>query len=168
MINYNRLGYEMKRDLANFSAKISKSLKKPESKFVMQMLYGILAGNKVHLSGIARSLNEKITLKKTIDRLSRNLFDFSEKDLVMDNYITEVKKQTDEEQAVIVIDNSDITKPCSPRMEAISDVHDGSTGEIRKGYFTVEAAVLSKDKKMPMPVYEKVFSSAEEDRKSVV
>ena len=162
MINYNRLGYEMKRDLANFSAKISKSLKKPESKFVMQMLYGILAGNKVHLSEIARSLNEKITLKKTIDRLSRNLFDFSEKDLVMDNYITEVKKQIDEEQAVIVIDNSDITKPCSPRMEAISDVHDGSTGEIRKGYFTVEAAVLSKDKKMPMPVYEKVFSSAED------
>ena len=39
----------------------------------------------------------------------------------------------------------------------ISDIHDGSVGEIRKGYFTVEAAVLSKDKKMPMPVYEKVF-----------
>jgi hypothetical protein len=162
MINYNRLGYEIKRDLANFSKKISKGLKRPKSKFVVQMLYGILAGNKVHLSEIARSLNEDITLKKTIDRLSRNLFHFSEKDIVMDNYISEVKKQIDEEQAVIVIDNSDITKPCSPKMEAISDVHDGSTGEIRKGYFTVEAAVLSKDKKMPMPVYEKIFSSAEE------
>jgi hypothetical protein len=125
------------------------------------MLYGILAGNKVHLSEIARSLNENITLKKTIDRLSRNLFAFSEKDIIMENYIAEVKKQINKEQAVIVIDNSDITKPCSPKMEAISDVHDGSTGEIRKGYFTVEAAVLSKDKKMPMSVYEKVFSSAE-------
>jgi hypothetical protein len=162
MINYNRLGYEIKRDLANFSEKISKGLKRPESKFVVQMLYGILAGNKVHLSEIARSLNENITLKKTIDRLSRNLFHFSEKDIVMDNYIAEVKKQIDEEQSVIVIDNSDITKPCSPKMEAISDVHDGSTGEIRKGYFTVEAAVLSKNKKMPMSVYEKVFSSAED------
>jgi hypothetical protein len=80
----------------------------------------------------------------------------------MDNYIAEVKKQIDEEQSVIVIDNSDITKPCSPKMEAISDVHDGSTGEIRKGYFTVEAAVLSKNKKMLMSVYEKVFSSAED------
>jgi hypothetical protein len=162
MINYNRLGYEIKRDLANFSEKISKGLKRPESKFVAQMLYGILAGNKVHLSEIARSLNENITLKKTIDRLSRNLFHFSEKDFVMNNYIAEVKKQIDEEQAVIVIDNSDITKPCSPKMEAISDVHDGSTGEIRKGYFTVEAAVLSKNKKMPMSVYEKVFSSVED------
>ena len=72
-----------------------------------------------------------------------------------------VKKQINEENAVIVIDNSDITKPCSPKMEAISDVRDGSTGEIRKGYFTVEAAVLSQNKKMPLPVYEKVFSAAE-------
>ena len=161
MINYNRLGYEIKRDLTNFSEKISKGLKRPQCKFIIQMIYGILAGNKVHLSEIARSLNETISLKKTIDRLSRNLFAFTQKDLVMKNYISEVKKQINEEQAVIVIDNSDITKPCSPKMEAISDVHDGSTGEIKKGYFTVEAAVLSKDKKMPLPVYEKIFSAAE-------
>ena len=135
MINYNRLGYEIKRDLTNFSEKISKGLKRPQCKFIIQMIYGILAGNKVHLSEIARSLNETISLKKTIDRLSRNLFAFTQKDLVMKNYISEVKKQINEEQAVIVIDNSDITKPCSPKMEAISDVHDGSTGEIKKGYF---------------------------------
>lgn len=161
MINYNRLGYEIKRDLTNFSEKISKGLKRPQSKFLTQMIYGILATNKVHLSEIARSLNEPISLKKTIDRLSRNLFAFNGKELVMDNYISEVKKQVDENHAVIVIDNSDITKPCSPKMEAISDVHDGSTGEIKKGYSTVEAAVLSKEKKMPLPVYEKVFSAAE-------
>ena len=147
MINYNRLGYEIKRDLANFSEKISNGLKRPQSKFLLQMIYGILAGNKLHLSEIARSLNENITLKKTIDRLSRNLSAFKEKETVMKNYISEVKKQINEENAVIIIDNSDITKPCSPKMEAISDVHDGSTGEIRKGYFTVETAVLSQNGK---------------------
>ena len=162
MINYNRLGYEIKRDLTNFSGKISKGLKRPQKKFLLQMLYGILEGHKVHLSEISRSLKETISLKKTIDRLSRNLFAFEEKETVMDNYISLVKKHIDEDHAVIVIDNSDITKPCSPMMEAISDVRDGSTGEIKKGYFTVEAAVLSKGKKMPMPVYEKVFSAAEE------
>lgn len=47
-------------------------------------------------------------------------------------------------------------------MEVISDVRDRRTGEIKKGYYTTEAAVLSKGKKMPLPVYEKVFSSAEE------
>lgn len=162
MINYNRLGYELKRDLTTFSEKISKGLTRPKSKFVTQMVYGILAGNKVHLSEIARSLNETIRLKKTIWRLSRNLSAFEEKGTVMENYISMVKKQIDEDNAVIVIDNSDITKPCSPKMEAISDVRDGSTGEIKKGYCTIEAAVLSKGKKMPVPVYEKVFSAAEE------
>ena len=161
MINYSRLGYEIKRDFADFSEKISKGLKRPQRKFVAQIVYGILAGNKVHLSEIARSLNETITLKKTIDRLSRNLFAFGQKEQIMENYISEVKKIINEDHAVLVIDNSDITKPCSPKMEAISDVHDGSTGEIRKGYFTVEAAVLSEGKKMPVSVYEKVFSSAE-------
>lgn len=161
MINYNRLGYEIKRDILKFSEKISKNLKKPKFKFVTQMIYGISASNSVHLSEIGRSLNENITLKKTIDRLSRNLNAFSDNEIVMENYISEVKSQTNPENSVIIIDNSDITKPCSPKMEAISDVRDGSTGEIRKGYFTVEAAVLSKDK-MPLPVYEKVFSSAEE------
>ena len=49
MINYNRLGYEIKRNLANFSEKISNGLKQPQSKFLLQILYGILVGNKLHL-----------------------------------------------------------------------------------------------------------------------
>ena len=32
MINYNRLVYEIKRDLSNFSEKISKGLKRPQKK----------------------------------------------------------------------------------------------------------------------------------------
>lgn len=47
------------------------------------------------------------------------------------------------------------------KMEALSDVRDGSTGEIKKGYLTIEAAVLAKGSKMPLPVYEKVFSVEE-------
>ncbi len=70
MINYSRLGYEIKRDFTNFSLKISKGLKRPQEKFVHQLIYGILAGNKLHLGGIARSLRESVTLKKTIDQRS--------------------------------------------------------------------------------------------------
>ena len=85
MINHNRLGYEIKRGLSNFCEKISKGLPRPKNKFITQMVYGILAGNKVHLSEIARSLNETIPLKKTIWRLSRNLSAFGEKETVMEN-----------------------------------------------------------------------------------
>ena len=105
MMNYNRLSSEIKRDLTNFSIKISKGLKCPQQKFIHQMIYGILAGNKLHLSEIAHSLKEDIILKKTIDRLSRNLNSFSKKQSVLQNYLSLVKQHVKEDYAVIVIDN---------------------------------------------------------------
>lgn len=161
MINYSRLGYEIKRDFTNFSLRISKGLKRPQEKFVHQMIYGILAGNKLHLSEIARALKESITLKKTIDRLSKNLHAFDGKDSVMHNYLGLIRQQVKDDYAVIIIDNSDIAKPASTKLEALSEIRDGSTGEITQGYLTIEAAVLSEKGKMPLPVYEKVFSAAE-------
>lgn len=161
MINYSRLGYEIKRDFTNFSLKISNGLKRPQAKFLHQMVYGILAGNKPHLSEIARSLKESITLKKTIDRLSKNLHAFDGKNSVMHNYLGLVRQQVKDDYAVIIIDNSDIAKPASRKLEALSEIRDGSTGEITQGYLTIEAAVLSEKGKMPLPVYEKVFSAAE-------
>lgn len=38
MINYNRLDYEIKRDLTNFSFKISHDLKRLWQRFIHQML----------------------------------------------------------------------------------------------------------------------------------
>ncbi|MBQ9610229.1 MAG: hypothetical protein IJV15_12395 [Lachnospiraceae bacterium] len=72
------------------------------------------------------------------------------------------KKHVKDNYAVIVIDNSDIAKPSSKKLEALTDIRDGSTGEITKGYQTIEAAVLSESNKMPLPIYQKVFSAAEE------
>ena len=64
------------------------------------MLYGILETNKVHLSEIARSLEENINLKKTIDRLSKNLSCFDGKENIMKNYIQIVKKEINEKSSV--------------------------------------------------------------------
>ncbi len=50
MINYNRLAGKLKEDLATFSQKISKGMKCPAKKFILQMIYGILETNKVHLT----------------------------------------------------------------------------------------------------------------------
>lgn len=66
------------------------------------MIYGILAGNKVHLSEIARFLKENITLKKTIDHLSRNLSAFEDKNLLMKNYLSHVKHYMKDNYAVII------------------------------------------------------------------
>lgn len=64
--DYSRLGYEIKRDFSNFSTKISKGLKCSQEKFIYQMVFGILAANKLHLSETAHSLKENITFKKPL------------------------------------------------------------------------------------------------------
>lgn len=117
MINYSRLGYEIKRDFTNFSLNISKDLKRPQEKFVHQMIYGILAENKLHLSEMARSLKEDITLKKTIDRPSQNLGVFKDRNTIMLNYLSLVKHHIKEDYAVIIINNSDIAKSTSKKLE---------------------------------------------------
>lgn len=144
--------------LSNFSEKLSKGLKRPKKKFVHQMLYGILTGNKIHhLSEIARSLKEDITLKKTFDRLSRNLFEFECQSTLWSNYLTWSKNMS--KMIMLLLLSIILTLPNLQvkKLEALTDIREGSTGEITKDYQTIEAAVLSESNKIPLPIYQKVF-----------
>jgi len=69
------LGSRLKAQLSKFSLAVSEGLTRPQRKFVHQilLLYGIQATQDVKLSSISRSLQEKVPLIKTEDRLSRNL-----------------------------------------------------------------------------------------------
>jgi len=53
--------------------KLCSGFGKVAGRFVEEMIYGIQARGSVSLSEIARALDEKITLKKLVDPLSRNL-----------------------------------------------------------------------------------------------
>ena len=160
MTDYSTLAHNLKRGILNFSAKISKTLSRPDFKFASQMIYGILNSQSCHLSKIARTLNEKATLKKVIDRISRNLSSFEGYNILLENYITSVKSEI-KENGILIIDGSDITKPCSTKMESLSRVRDGSTGEYGMGYHTLGVTALTAEKKMPLPVYSKIYSSSE-------
>lgn len=81
----------------------------------------------------------------------------------MQNYLSLVKQHLKEDYAVVVIDNFDIAEPASRKFKALLEIRDISTGEITQGYLTIEAEVLYGTGKMPLPVYEKVFSAAEND-----
>jgi hypothetical protein len=126
------------------------------------MLYGMLCRQSCHLSEIARALNEPISLKKTIERLSRNLSAFHEGKKLLDNYIKKIKCCINE-RTILIIDDSDITKPCSKKMEALSVVRDGSTGAYGIGYHTLAVTALTSEQKAPIGVYTRVYSAAEED-----
>lgn len=160
MINYTTLSTNLKRGILKFSENISKGLTRPQFKLVGQMIYGILSSQSCHLSKISRALNENISLKKTIDRLSRNLSEFQDGEKLFDNYVKKIKGCVSE-KTILIIDDSDITKPCSTKMEALGEVRDGSTGTMGMGYHTIGVTALTPNKKQPIPVYTRVYSAAE-------
>ena len=157
---YNTLNHNLKRGILKFSEKISKNLSRPQFKFVSQMMFGILSSQSCMLSEISRKLDEKTTLKKVIDRLSRNLNKFNESEKLFEQYLHAVKSQINK-NTILIVDGSDITKKYSTKSEGIATVRDGSTGEWKLGYHTVGVTALTPEKKMPIPVYTKIFSAKE-------
>ena len=162
MTNYTTLGSNLKRGILRFSEKINAGLSRPDFKFVSQMIYGILSSQSCHLSKIARTLDETTSLKKTIDRLSRNLGEFTEGERLFDGYMHKIKPSVSD-KTILIVDDSDITKPCSEKLEALCEVRDGSTGEMGIGYHTIGVTALTPEKKQPIGVYTRVYSAAEKD-----
>ncbi len=59
--------------VGRFSGDLSRGLCLPAQRFVSEMVYGIQASESVLLTEIGRTLEESIPLKKTEERLSRDL-----------------------------------------------------------------------------------------------
>ena len=69
MDNYTINTYEMKRDIVKYSEKICEGASKPQTKFTMNMIYGISKSKNIHLSAIAEALSEKINKREFVNRI---------------------------------------------------------------------------------------------------
>ena len=164
MNNYTMECYETKREILNFSKKISKNMSKPERKFIQDTLYGIAASGSCLISEMARSLQEEIKLKNTIERLCDNLNTFNHDEEIYNNYIEELGDIYGEE-AVALFDDSDIAKSYGKKFEDLDEVIDASSTEkkITKGYHVCEAVILTEKEKQPISVYSKIYSCKSKD-----
>ncbi len=162
MNNYTTNTYEMKREIINFSKKISIGLKKPTGKFISDMQYGLSKGGSCLVSETARALDEDIKLNYTIERLCDNLNNLSdeEKEMVWNNYLSEIDKVLDKDNAIVLFDDSDINKEYSRKLEDLDRVVDGSSKDKRivNGYHVCEATALTKNEKQPISIYSKIYS----------
>ena len=162
MNNFTTNTYEMKREISNFSKKIAKGLNKPTSKFVMDMQYGLAKSGSCLVSETSRALDEEIKLSYTIERLCDNLANLypEEKQIIWNNYLEEVKKNVDKENAIVLFDDSDINKEYSKKLEDLDKVLDGSSQDKKtvNGYHVCEATILTKNEKQPMSIYSKIYS----------
>ena len=162
MNNFTTNTYEMKREIINFSKKISIGLKKPTGKFISDMQYGLSKGGSCLVSETARALDEDIKLNYTIERLCDNLNNLSdeEKEMVWNNYLSEIDKVLDKDNAIVLFDDSDINKEYSRKLEDLDRVVDGSSKDKRivNGYHVCEATALTKNEKQPISIYSKIYS----------
>lgn len=164
MNNYTKIINQMKEKIVTFSKNLSIDLSKPNRKFVLNLIYGLICSSSSYLSEIARSLKENITLKKTIERLSNNLtnFDKEKRDYVWNNYVDKIKDKIDD-NTVFCFDPGDLGKKNSKKLENLDLIKDGSTGEYINGYKMIEVAALTRREKLPIPVYSSLYSTKDED-----
>lgn len=163
MNNFTTNTFEMKRDIINFSKKICEGANKPETKFVMDMIYGISKSKDILLSSIAGELDEDTKKINTIDRLSDNLT----KDLnssIEDNYIN-LAMDTLGDNPVFLVDDSDVIKPSGKKFEDLGIVRDGSSKDkkFEKGYHHTEIVGLTQNMKQPISVFSHIHSSTQKD-----
>lgn len=162
MCNFTMNSYEMKRDILNFSKKVSEGVNKSTSKFVMDMQFGLAKSGSCLISEISRSLNEDIKLNYTIERLCDNLNNMydDEKELIWNNYLDEVKKNVDLDNPIVLFDDSDINKEYSRKLEDLDRVIDASSQDKRivNGYHVCEATILTKNEKQPLSIYSQIYS----------
>lgn len=162
MNNYTMNTYEVKRDLLKFSKNMSENVGKSTTKFVMDMQYGLAKSGSCLISEISRALGEKIKLSYTIERLCNNLSNMydDERNIIWSNYLEEVKKNIDINNAVVLFDDSDINKEYSKKLEDLDRVIDASSQDKRivNGYHVCEAAILTKNEKQPISIYSQIYS----------
>lgn len=169
MVNFTSNTYQMKREILTYSNKISRTLSKPERKFIADMNYGILASGSCLLTDIVDQLHEPSRKINIVDRLSKHLAKGTPQ-AALNAYLTLVKEWCPS-HPVIHIDDSDIVKPDGYKFESLGLVRDGSESSstksiFKKGYHVTEATVLTKSGH-PVSIFSKIHSSKEKEFTSV-
>lgn len=166
MLNSTTDVYATKREIIKFAEDLVPKTNRVETKFVTQMLYGMLKSKSTILKKISTALNEPIQIKNTIDRLSQNLMK-SFSPTIQKNYTRKIVKSLGE-KPLILVDDSDVIKPHGKAFEALGRVRDGSSkdNKIEKGYHVTEMVGLTSKKKQPVSLFSRIHSSAEKNYKS--
>lgn len=152
----------LREQMVQFSGNLSRGLSKPARRFVQEAIYGIQARQSVHLTEIARSLEEPIPLIKTENRLSRNLARSGLRTALQDALVRKGAKWVSQD-TLLILDLSDVVKPYAKKMEYLSRVRDGSEGKIADGYWLCQVIGVENEGNEITPLYGELYSSSAKD-----
>jgi len=157
----SRLEGKIKSQITRFASRLTDGWAKPLRRFVGEMLYGLQAAEDVKVSNIARSLNEKVRLIKTENRLCRNLARVDLTDRI-NRYLVWEGAGAVQADTVLALDLGDLRKEYARKMEHLATVRDGSTGELAQGYWLCEVIAAHPYGDRIVPLYGELYSCAAE------
>lgn len=124
---------------------LTEKLSKPKTKFITDLLCGILFSSNLILTHIASKVPHPGRITAIAKRFRRQLADNQPfiKPLWF-NYLGLASRRLDID-SLFPIDLSDLAKPYAKKMENIALVRDGDKGTLVTGYWCMEAYALDKD-----------------------
>ena len=132
------------------ASRFSAGLGKVHSRFVADMVTGLLLSGSVRLSEVARALAEPIPEHSTHKRLSRNLGN-AEVGRVVAGNLLQAAAELIHTDAALVVDSFEVVKPYAQRMQYLAPGTESAHGR-RKGYSVCE--IVSWDMRGgPMPAF---------------
>lgn len=158
----HQIGVKLRVQIREFSGKLCGGLGKVAGRFVEEMLYGIQARGSVRLSEVARALSEKTTVKKRIDRLSRNLGRSGLADGLGEAVLMEGASRI-EENTLLIVDPTDITKKYAKKMECLAKVRDASEKERGLGYWVDTVVGVENASSEIVPLVHRLYSQDASD-----
>ena len=169
MSNFNKLIDRFDRLFLYYLNKVICPFDKPTRKFYTDIVYGILKGQSIILSDVAHALNEGITPKKSIERLSRFLgrdYDAGFRERLLSLALSMMPKQG---LKAFSVDDTDVVKVYGKCFESMGRVKDASSvdGSVEKGYRVSCITALTASSKHPMPVYDAFHSETQPGFRSV-
>lgn len=153
----HQIGVKLRGQIQDFSGKLCSGKGRVVVRFVEEMLYGIQARGSVRLSEIARSLMEKTSVKKRIDRLSRNLGRAGLGSEISAGVLAEAARRI-EENTLLIVDPTDITKKYAKKMECLAGVRDASEKEQGQGYWVDVVVGATPDSSEIIPLVHRLYS----------
>jgi hypothetical protein len=154
---FARTAQKLREQMVRFSGELSAGLPKVARRFVAEMVFGIQARGSVRLTEVGRALGERISLKKTEERLSRQL-GRKRLDREIQRRLIEQAAPRIEDDTLLVMDLSDVTKKYAEKMENLARVRDGSEKELSLGYWTLNIIGAATRGTKIVPLYGRLFS----------
>ena len=154
---YAKIASKLREQIVRFSGGLSAGLPKVSRRLVTEMVYGIQARQSVRLTEVARALGEKISLKKTHERLCWQLRKVW-LGIKLTDALLRMGAERIRELSLLVLDISDLSKKYAEKMEYMGKVRDGSEGVLANGYWTLNVVGTEVGETGIIPLYSSLYS----------